>query len=138
MVKVPYTDYTCLSQARVKLKCSVCTVGASLIGIISCRRMNFHPLVVGFCCSLINVVNFFSCWRIIRDVLEGLVYIHRKGLAHADVKAGNVLLDDKGRAKLADFGNVKKVASYTHFCCLIEMQLLHYIAVLNYFLRCIA
>ena len=42
-------------------------------------------------------------------MLAALVYIHRKGLAHGDIKAGNVLIDDKGRAKLADFGNVQKV-----------------------------
>ena len=41
--------------------------------------------------------------------MTALVYVHRKGLAHGDIKAGNILIDDKGRAKLADFGNVQKV-----------------------------
>ena len=37
------------------------------------------------------------------------MHIHRKGLAHGDVKAGNMLVDSKGRIKLADFGNLQKV-----------------------------
>ena len=45
-------------------------------------------------------------------MLEGLVCLHGKGFAHAGLKADNVLIDDKGRAKLADFGNVKKVITY--------------------------
>ena len=43
-------------------------------------------------------------------IIEALVYIHRKGLAHGDVKDRNVLLDHEGCAKLTDFGNVQKVA----------------------------
>ena len=58
------------------------------------------------------VLDFTRCWRILRDVLEGLVCLHRKGLAHGNLEAGNVLLDEKGRAKLADFGNVQKVRNF--------------------------
>ena len=50
-----------------------------------------------------------SCWRKVRDILEGLVHIHRKGLAHGDIKAGNMLVDRQGRIKLADFGTTQKV-----------------------------
>ena len=52
-------------------------------------------------------------------MVEGLACMHGKGLAHADLRTGNVLVDEKGRAKLADFGNVKKVLTYLRSICLI-------------------
>lgn len=38
------------------------------------------------------------------DLLEGLSAVHEAGLVHGDVKPGNVLVDDRERATLADFG----------------------------------
>ena len=42
--------------------------------------------------------------RLGRDVAEALEYLHGLGVVHRDVKASNVLLDEEGRAHLADFG----------------------------------
>lgn len=39
-----------------------------------------------------------------RDVAAALEHIHEQGLIHRDVKPANILLDDAGRAHLADFG----------------------------------
>jgi serine/threonine-protein kinase len=39
-----------------------------------------------------------------RQLCDGLEAVHEKGLFHCDLKPGNILLDEKGRAKLADFG----------------------------------
>jgi serine/threonine protein kinase len=42
--------------------------------------------------------------RIFRQVTEALAYVHAKGIRHCDLKPGNILLDARGRALVADFG----------------------------------
>jgi protein kinase-like protein len=42
--------------------------------------------------------------RIGSEIASGLAFTHLRGMIHADLKPSNVLLDDQGHAKIADFG----------------------------------
>ncbi|CEL95342.1 unnamed protein product [Vitrella brassicaformis CCMP3155] len=44
-----------------------------------------------------------------REILEGLAYLHDKGILHRDIKGANILVDGNGNAKLSDFGACHKV-----------------------------
>jgi hypothetical protein len=55
--------------------------------------------------------------QVIPQVCEALQYAHEEGVVHRDIKPENILLDRKGRVKIADFGLAKLVgpsqASFT-------------------------
>lgn len=43
-----------------------------------------------------------EAWRLFRQILEGLFYVHSQGLIHRDLKPSNVFLDSKNNVKLGD------------------------------------
>ena len=45
-----------------------------------------------------------TAFRIVGEVGEALIYAHRRGIVHADIKPGNIMIAPDGSAKLFDFG----------------------------------
>ncbi|XP_061898001.1 eIF-2-alpha kinase GCN2 isoform X1 [Entelurus aequoreus] len=43
-------------------------------------------------------------WRLFREILDGLAYIHEQGMIHRDLKPVNIFLDHQDRVKIGDFG----------------------------------
>lgn len=70
----------------------------------------FQEWVPGSVTTLL--VNFgpFSDRRIAgytKQILQGLLYLHKERVIHRDIKGGNILIDDRGVVKLCDFGASK-------------------------------
>ncbi len=71
-------------------------VGGTLSG-----RMQSGPL------SLVESVT------ILRQISAGLDYAHSRGVIHRDIKPSNILIDEQGRALIADFSIAKQLDSAT-------------------------
>jgi hypothetical protein len=61
----------------------------------SCTRDAFHPE---------TVFSVEKCKNILRGIAAAASHLHERGIAHGDLYAHNILIDDKGHALLGDFG----------------------------------
>jgi len=70
--------------------------------------------------------------NIILQVCDALEYAHEEGIVHRDIKPENILLDRRGRVKIADFGVAKlldrRAADYTLTSANQVMGTPHYMA----------
>ncbi|KAL4094153.1 hypothetical protein PRIC1_009816 [Phytophthora ramorum] len=44
-----------------------------------------------------------------RQIVHGVIYLHQMGIIHRDIKGANVLVNEQGVSKLADFGCSKQI-----------------------------
>jgi serine/threonine protein kinase len=58
-----------------------------------------------------KIMNYNKKLVILKQICEGMEYIHSKNVLHRDLGARNILLDDCLTAKVADFGMSKDVGS---------------------------
>jgi len=60
-----------------------------LTGVLSQTQFSFSEANLKSLCS---------------QMLAGLAYLHHKGVIHRDIKGSNILINNRGELKLADFG----------------------------------
>jgi mitogen-activated protein kinase kinase kinase len=70
-------------------------------GSVATMLVNYGPLGE----SLIQ--NF------VRQILQGLSYLHSSDIIHRDIKGANILVDNKGSVKISDFGISKRIEAST-------------------------
>jgi serine/threonine protein kinase len=72
------------------------------------RVNQFHYIAMeyidGFTLNRAGVLPVAAVFYLARQILEGMQYIHKKGVIHRDLKPGNILVDTFAVVKISDFG----------------------------------
>ncbi len=70
--------------------------------------------------------------KVVVQICEALQYAHEEGIVHRDIKPGNILIDKRGRVKIADFGLAKLLhQGVEHYALTASQQVMgtpHYMA----------
>lgn len=90
-----------LPEPRRRRSSSVITKVTLYIQMEYCDKQTLRDLIRGDLHSDIE-----ECWRLFRQILEGLAYIHANGVIHRDLKPENIFitLDQSNTVRIGDFG----------------------------------
>ncbi|EMD37464.1 hypothetical protein CERSUDRAFT_24722, partial [Gelatoporia subvermispora B] len=81
--------------------------------IVPFRGINIQPSKLYIVCGFMDQGNLnqylgkypsANKLQLLREVASEMKYLHESGVVHGDLKGANVLVDDKGVARIADFG----------------------------------
>ena len=107
-------NYNSIQQETTLMKLLIdCQYIVKYYGSYFSRKSNTLWLILEYCSSgsvidlmfsMDRTFNEYEISTIITMVLKGLDYIHKKNLIHRDIKGANILLNEDGIAKIADFG----------------------------------
>ncbi|KAL9100170.1 MAG: hypothetical protein Q9163_004420 [Psora crenata] len=64
-----------------------------------CKQETLRDLINGGIQS-----NMTECWRLFRQIVQGLAHIHSASIVHRDLKPENIFIDTGGDIRIGDFG----------------------------------
>ncbi|MFC1822702.1 serine/threonine protein kinase [Thermodesulfobacteriota bacterium] len=85
-----YKDFLCLVMRYIK--------GTDLAAVVKMAQTRKGSRGENGALSMERAVHIFL------QILEGIGFAHKYNIVHGDIKPANILLDEQGRAKVADFG----------------------------------
>lgn len=96
---------TVLNTARDQLQQQVKKKSTLFIQMEYCENRSLYDLIHTESLSMQRD----EYWRLFRQMLEALSYIHSQGIIHRDLKPMNVFIDESRNVKIGDFGLAKNV-----------------------------
>ena len=76
----------------------------TFFGVSGNRSFIIMPYCPSTASKLIGCCNEMMVWNFIRDVANGLAYLHEHGIVHHDIKPDNILIGEDGHFLISDFG----------------------------------
>lgn len=77
---------------------------------LGCSLRSDPPFLVSELCKRGNALSYLRKYpranrvQLVYQIANGMEYLHSKGVLHGDLKASNVLIDERGGALITDFG----------------------------------